>query len=78
MGMGEGLSSADKGILQMLTSALFGAKTGFFEIYGSSTRSRGGVSQCGHLADKEGGVNFSRFCVYVFYGRSNQSFRCLK
>jgi len=27
----------------------------------------GGLSQCGHFADK--GVNFSRFCADVFYGR---------
>jgi len=42
----------------MRTSALFGAKNfGFFEIYGVSTRTR------------EEGVNFSRFCADVFYGR---------
>jgi len=27
-----------------------------------------GLSQCGHFADKEEGVNFSRFCANVFYG----------
>jgi len=27
------------------------------------------VSQCGHFADKEKGVNFSRFYACVFYGR---------
>jgi len=38
----EGLSSADKGGLQMRTSALFRAKNmGFFEIYGKSARTRG-------------------------------------
>jgi len=53
----RGLSSANilrtqgEGILQMRTSALFGAKNfGFFEIYG-------GLSHCGHFADK-GGDNF--------------------
>jgi len=29
---------------------------------------QGGLSQCGHFADKRG-VNFSRFCADVFYGR---------
>jgi len=29
----------------------------------------GGLSQCVHFSDKEGGVNFSRFCADVFYGR---------
>jgi len=28
-----------------------------------------GLSQCGHFADKEGGVDFSQFCADVFYGR---------
>jgi len=50
-------------------SALFGAKTGFFEIYGVFVRTRevGGLSQCGHFRTRE--VNFSRFCVDIFYGR---------
>jgi len=30
---------------------------------------QGGLSQCGHFEDK-GGVNFSRFCADVFYGRA--------
>jgi len=48
----------------MGTSALFGAKNGFFEIYGVSARIRvgGGLSQCGHFADKvEGGSSFRDF-----------------
>jgi len=45
---------------------------GFFEIYGvSAWKGRGGgLSQCGHFADKEKVVNFLRFCAGVFYGRS--------
>jgi len=30
---------------------------------------KGGLSQCGHFADKERGVNFLRFGAYVLYGR---------
>jgi len=30
---------------------------------------QGGLSQCGHFADKGGGINFLRFCADVFYGR---------
>jgi len=42
----------------MRTSAFFGAKTfGFFKILSVSARTRGE------------GVNFSRFCADVFYGR---------
>jgi len=41
------------GVLQMRTSALFGAKnSGFFENYGVSARTRG-LSQCRHFLDKE-------------------------
>jgi len=61
---GESLSSADifrtrgERVLQMRTSALFDAKNiKFFEIYGVPART------------KEEGVNFSRFCADVFYGR---------
>jgi len=43
----------------MRTSALFGAKILFFEIYGVSARTWGGLSQCGHFVDK--GVNFYDF-----------------
>jgi len=56
----------------MLTFALFGAKNfGFFEIYivSARTRGEGDLSQCGHFAKKGGGVNFSRFCADVLYGR---------
>jgi len=43
---GGGLLSADKGVLQVRTSALFGAKNlVFFEIYGVSARTRG-LIQC--------------------------------
>jgi len=54
----------------MQTSALFGVKnSGFFKIYGVSARTRGegGLSQCVQFANK--GVNFSRYCDDVFYGR---------
>jgi len=27
-----------------------------------------GLSLCGHFSDKEGGINFSRFCADVLYG----------
>jgi len=41
-----------------------------FEINGLSALTRGeGFSQSGHFVDKGGGVNFSRFCADVFYGR---------
>jgi len=55
----------------MWTSAFFGAKNfGFFEIYGvSAWTSGGGLSQCGHFANKGEVVNFSRFCEDFFCGR---------
>jgi len=37
----------------MRTSALYGAKFGFFEIYGVTARTKGGLSHCG-----QGGVIF--------------------
>jgi len=49
----------------MRTSALFGAKNfGFFEIYGVSagTKGEGGLSQCGHFADKREGELFAILC----------------
>jgi len=46
-------------VLQMWTSALYGAKNiRFFEIYGVSARTGGGLSQCEHFADKERGSQF--------------------
>jgi len=57
----------------MRTSALFGAKNlRFFVIYdvfGRIRKKDGLRSQCGHFSDKRKGVNFSRFCADVFYGR---------
>jgi len=51
------LSSADRGV-QIRTSALFGTKYyEFFEIYGVSART-------------DGGVNFSRIFADIFYGRA--------
>jgi len=37
----------------------------------ASVRTKGGRgwSQYGHFADKGRGINFSRFCLDVFYGR---------
>jgi len=66
------LSSADifqtRAVLQMRTSALFGAKDlGFFEIYGVSARTRGGLSQCGHFAVKEGGGSIFFDFVPTFF-----------
>jgi len=54
-------------VLQMRTSALYGAKRlrFFFEIYRIVCTGRE-VSQCG----QEGEVIFSRFCTDVFYGRA--------
>jgi len=52
------------------SSALFSAKNfGFFEIYGVSARTRGegGWASANILLTR--GVNFSRFCADVFYGR---------
>jgi len=42
----------------------------------------GGLDQYGHFADKEGGINFSRFFADVFYGRplmffATLDFRCI-
>jgi len=58
----------------MRTSALFDAKNcRFFEIYDVSaqTREEGQLSQCRDFYGQGGeGVNFSRFCANVLYGRS--------
>jgi len=49
----------------------FGAKTfGFFEIYGVSSRTRGeGIKPVRTFCGQGEGVNFSRFCADIFYGR---------
>jgi len=51
----EGLSNADifrtKGVLQMQTSALFGAKTSNFLKFNDCSHGQG-LSQFGHFADK--------------------------
>jgi len=45
-------------------------KTSNFLKFMVCTHDKGeGLSQCGHFSDKREGVNFSRFCVDVFYGR---------
>jgi len=45
----------DKGVLQMRTFALFGAKTfKFFEIYGVFARTGEGLNQCRYISDKGG------------------------
>jgi len=47
------------------SSALFGAKKiGFFEIYMVSAHGQGGWTSA------DNGIDFSRFCADVFYGRS--------
>jgi len=56
----------------MRTSTLFAEKktTGFSKFMVFSYEHWGrGLSQYGHFADKGIGVNFSRFCVDVLYGR---------
>jgi len=59
-----------RGVLQMQTSALSGAKKlGFFEIYGVSARTRGELVRT-YCRQGEGGGNFSQFCAGVFYGRN--------
>jgi len=62
---------SDKGILQMRTSALFGAKYfGYFEIYGMSARTRENeVEPVRIFCDQVKGVNLLRFCADAFYGR---------
>jgi len=76
---GRGLSIADNGgggVLQMRTSALFGAKNfGCFEIYGVSVGG-GGLRQCGHFSDKVRGSIFRDFVrtsfMAVSYHYSNR------
>jgi len=57
----------------MRTSVLFGAYSfEFFEIYDVSARTRGGEGSWASadiFRTRERGVNFSRFCADVFYGR---------
>jgi len=76
------LRTRRRGILQMRTSELFGAKhcrffevhgvsartrvCRFFEVHGVSVRTRGG--QCGHFVNKGKGVNLSKFCANIIYG----------
>jgi len=53
-------------LLQMWTSALFGAKNfGVFEFYGVFPQTRG-ESEPLRITGEE--VNFSRFCADIFYG----------
>jgi len=61
----RGLSSADKGVLQMRTSALFGAKN-FFEIYGVSARTK--VRGIEPVQTRGEGVNFCNFVRTCFIG----------
>jgi len=54
----------------MRTSAHFGAKNlEFFEMYGVSALTRGWRVKPVQIFFGQGGVNFSRFCADVFYGR---------
>jgi len=69
------LSSAEilrtRGVLQMRTSALFGAKNRFFEIWCVRTdKERREVNPVWTIYKQEVKVvNISRFCADVFYGR---------
>jgi len=54
---------------QLRTSALFCAKTFKFFKTSGVFDGQGGLSQCRHFADKEGGVNFLQFCADVLYGQ---------
>jgi len=68
---------ANKGILQMWTSVLFGAKNfKFFQIYGVSTRTSE-LSQCGYFADKGGRSIFHDLVLmsFIFYGRPFRLFQ---
>jgi len=58
-----GLSSADRGrgLFRCGRPHFLAQNIGFFEIYGVSARTRG--------VEPGGGVNFSRICTDVFYGR---------
>jgi len=62
------------GVLQMRTSAFFGAKNfGYFEIYCVSALTMGveRLSQSEHFSEKVWKkVNFSRFCADIFYAGS--------
>jgi len=54
----------------MWTSALFGAKSiRFFEFYGVSARTKGVEPERTFFGQGRRGVNLSRFCADVFYGR---------
>jgi len=55
----------------MRTSAIFGAKylRIFRNLWCVRTDKGRGFSKCGHFEDKGKGINFSRFCADVFYGR---------
>jgi len=61
----------------MRTSAPFGAKNiEFFEIYGVSARTKWEVEPVLTFFGQGGeGVNFSRFCADVFYGRPLTGFK---
>jgi len=69
-----------RGGLQMRMFALFDAKTSDFSkfmVCPQDNEGRG-LSQCGHFADKNGGVNFLRFCADVRYGRPLYTIRSKK
>jgi len=61
----------------MRKSTLFNAKKSDFLkfIVCPREQERGGLSQYGYFADK--GVNFSRLCANVFYGRPLIPFRVI-
>jgi len=67
---------SDKGVLQIRTSALFGAKNfGYFEFM-VFPHGQGGEGVWG-TADKGEGVIFSQFCADVFYRRPLSNYNSL-
>jgi len=78
---GEGVSSADifrtRGVLQIRTSALFGAKT--LDFLNLCLHGQGGrrLSQCGHFSVKGEGSIFRDFMRASFNGRPLTTILCL-
>jgi len=59
-----------RGVLQMWTSALFGAKIIWFSKFMVYPHRQGkGLSQSDILRTRGKGVSFSRFCADIFFGR---------
>jgi len=58
----------ERGFFRYRRPHFFVQKTREFSKFMVCPHGQGWLSQCGHFSDK-GGVNFSRFCADVFYGR---------